>query len=400
MLDKAFRLMRRREMRRMLGMPQAPGETQYDELLAHNATSRTFPGLLGVAMGDLKASTTRLLAPQRSRNVDHPLTPHFLGKGINPVVFDWARRGPLDLYRYEDVSMLAEGGMVTIFRGQTVDTESTGLSRAVNDLKDVTPVHVARGAYIDDIYRPTNPCHFMVDRLPRAFHYTRLADIAMSDCITVNATSDYPLYALERVAPEVRRLDPLTLYHFDELFVLSTCARPIGHPFFFLDREVVDFVVPAMTAELPAPSRRRRIYLSRFASERRKLVNEKKIADALKDRGFEILEMSDFSPRDQLAAVREAELIVAPHGAALANLVGATPHNRVIELFNPRRGTAAYGAMAVAVGAPYTPLFGTPQDRRKLDDPWLIDPARVVAAIDDAPTWAGAGAGAEAAGNA
>lgn len=390
MLDKAFRLIRRREMRKALGLPMAPGDIEYDALLAENERVRKFPGLLGAQMVDLKAETVQLLDAARCPAPKHPLAPHFLGKGINPVVFDWARRVPLRLYRYEDVRMLAEGGMVTIFRGDDIDTESTGLSRNVRGLGRVEPVHIARGAYIDDIYRPTNPCHFMVDRLPRVYHYTRLAGLEEADCITVNATSAYPLYALERVAPEVRRLDPLTLYHFDELFVLSTCARPTGHPFFFLDRDVIDFVVPRMTAELDPPAPRRRIYLSRFASDRRRLVNEKGLAKALQGEGFEILEMSDFTPREQLAAVREAEVVVAPHGAALANLVGATPANRVVELFNPRRGTAAYGAMAVAVGAPYTPLFGTPVENRRLDDPWQIEPARVLAAIAGPPSWPGA----------
>ncbi len=390
--DKAFRLMRRREMRRGLGLPPIAAETPYAELLAANETSRKFPGVLGVAMADLRAGQQRLAEPGPSALVRHPLAPHFLGKGINPVVFNWPRRGPVDLYRYEDIFMVAEGGMAMFFRGTEVDEQSTGLARGVAELAGLPAIDIPRAAYIDDIYKATNPCHFMVDRLPRVYHYTRLAGFADHECVTVNAKSAYPCYALEHVAPEVRVLEPLTLYHFDELFVLSTCARPIGHPFFFLDEGVLEFVLGGMARGLPQPAQRRRIYLSRFATERRRLVNEAALADMLSGRGFEILEMSDFSPQEQLAAMRQAELIVAPHGAALASMVAATPQNRVLELFNPKRGTAAYGAMAVAVGAPYTPLYGTPVDEPGLDDPWQVDVAAVAAALDAPPAWAGGGA--------
>lgn len=385
----AFRLMRRREMRRALAMPPTDREIQYAELLAANEESRKFPGLLGVTMADLRAEVRTLLPPGRNDLVNHELAPHFRDMGINPLLFDWARRGALELYRYEDVLMVAEGGMASFFRGNVADTQTTGLARGLRDLAGATPVRLGRGAYVDDIYKATNPCHFLVDRLPRVHHLTTLGGLDESDCVTVAATSTYPRYALERVAPRVRVLEPRTLYHFDELFMLSTSARPIGHPFFFLDQGVLDFVIPKVTAGLPAPARRRRIYLSRFATVRRRLVNEEAIAAMLEARGFEILEMSELSPQEQLTAMREAEFVVGPHGAAFASLVAATPQNRVVEFFNPKRGTSAYAAMSIAVGAPYTPVFGTPVDDPSLDDPWRLDVAAVEAALDAPPTFAG-----------
>lgn len=384
---QALRLMRRREMRRALKMTPTPEETHFSELLAVNEEVRRFPGLLGVRMAKLAANVRELRPAQRNPLVDHPLAPSFGNKGINPVIFSDRRQGAVRLSRYEDISMVAEGGMAVFLRGLEVDEESTGLARGIRDLAQMPAIRIGRAAYIDDIYRPTNPCHVMVDRLPRVFQYTTLAGLPQSECVTVNAATPYPLYALEHVAPEVRRLEPHTLYHFDELFLLSTCARPIGHPFFYLDADVVDFIVPKMTADLPPPTRDRRLYLSRFVSGRRRLVNEDALCEMLARRDFEILEMADLTPREQLAAVRAAETIVAPHGAALASLVAGAPQNRVVELFNPTRGTAAYGAMAVAVDAPYTAVFGTPLDEPGLNDPWRIDVARVAAALDAPPQW-------------
>jgi len=385
----AVRLMRRREMRRHLGLPPIQADTEFAELLAHNENTRTFPGLVGARMADLRAETRTLLPPARCDYPRHPLAAHFRGKGINPLLFGNQRRGPLELYRYEDISMLAEGGMATFFRGASVDLQSTGLSRGLRVLGDAVPERLGRAGYIDDIFKATNPCHFLVDRLPRIHQLTTLAGLDTRECVTVAATSDYPRYALERVAPDVKVLEPYRVYHFDELFLLSTSPRPIGHPFFFLDPEVIDYVVKGVTAGLPAPAPTRRIYLSRFATTRRRLVNEPEIAAMLEARGFEILEMSALSPREQLMAMREAEVVVGPHGAAFASLVAATPRTKVVELFNPERGTAAYAAMSVAVGAPYTPVFGTPVADPTLDEPFSVDVSAVEAALDAPAVFAG-----------
>lgn len=386
---QALRLMRRREMRRLLRMPPTTGETEYAELLAHNEETRKFPGLSGVTMADLFADVTTLVPPGRCPYARHPLARHFRGKGVNPLVFDSPRMGAIELYRFEDITMVAEGGMAVFFRGNEVDNRSTGLARGLARLDGAPAIEVSRGAYIDDIFKATNPCHFVVDRLARVHQFTALAGLAEADCVTVDATSAYPRYALERVAPQVRVLEARTVYHFRELFMLSTSSRPIGHPFSFLDKGVIDFVIPRLTADLPPRAQRRRLYLSRFATTRRRLVNEAEIAAMLEARGFEILEMSELSPHEQLAAMREAEFIVGPHGAAFASLTAATPLNRVVEFFNPDRGTAAYAAMALAVGAPYTPVFGTPVADPALDDPFTLDVAAVEAALDGPPVFAG-----------
>jgi capsular polysaccharide biosynthesis protein len=81
----------------------------------------------------------------------------------------------------------------------------------------------------------------------------------------------------------------------------------------------------------------RRIYVSRIdAGDRRRMVNEEELCAALLDFGFEIVTAGLLSVTAQAALFRNAELVVAPHGAALTNLVYAEDGERgpaVVELF-------------------------------------------------------------------
>ena len=96
--------------------------------------------------------------------------------------------------------------------------------------------------------------------------------------------------------------------------------------------------------------------------------------------------------REQIDRFAAAEVIVAPHGAALANLVFARPGVRVLELFAPDYVNPCYWAITDAVpdaryhylvaGTPdeispptHRPMTGVLRDIS-------IPPARVLAALD------------------
>ena len=81
----------------------------------------------------------------------------------------------------------------------------------------------------------------------------------------------------------------------------------------------------------------RRIYIDRRASDRRPgahrcLRNEDDVVAALAPLGFVAVCLEGLSLAAQVALFANAEAIVAPHGAGLANLVYARPHTVIIEL--------------------------------------------------------------------
>lgn len=79
---------------------------------------------------------------------------------------------------------------------------------------------------------------------------------------------------------------------------------------------------------------RRRIYVTRGPSaNNRSVVNEADVQAALGERGFVPVDPGALQVVDQIRTFASAELIVAPHGAALANLVFASAGTTVVELF-------------------------------------------------------------------
>jgi capsular polysaccharide biosynthesis protein len=76
----------------------------------------------------------------------------------------------------------------------------------------------------------------------------------------------------------------------------------------------------------------RRIYLSRRGQSMRVMTNERALEAALERRGFAIVRPEDLSPREQIALMRNAEVVVAPTGAALANALFMPAGARVIEI--------------------------------------------------------------------
>ncbi|MFS6828220.1 glycosyltransferase 61 family protein [Cyanobium sp. ATX-6F1] len=86
------------------------------------------------------------------------------------------------------------------------------------------------------------------------------------------------------------------------------------------------------------PAGRRRLWLGRGASARRPVWGEAALLEHLEQLGLalEPIDLGALSLQEQAAALAESELVVAPHGGALASLVFARPGTRVLELHQPR----------------------------------------------------------------
>jgi hypothetical protein len=76
------------------------------------------------------------------------------------------------------------------------------------------------------------------------------------------------------------------------------------------------------------------IYVTRGTSaNNRAVLNEDEVMGLLAERGFTFVDPGQLSVFDQMRTFANASIIVAPHGAALANLIFASPGATAIELF-------------------------------------------------------------------
>lgn len=75
-----------------------------------------------------------------------------------------------------------------------------------------------------------------------------------------------------------------------------------------------------------------RILISRSQKNGRHIINENEVLEALKPLGFVSYKMEDISFSDQVRLFANAEIVIAPHGAGLANII-FSKNLTVIELF-------------------------------------------------------------------
>jgi len=106
------------------------------------------------------------------------------------------------------------------------------------------------------------------------------------------------------------------------------------------------------------PSEKRRIYISRKKSKRRKIINEAQIIPILKKRGFHIVHPGEMSVTEQMQLFAEADIIISPHGAELTNLVFCSAGTKVIEIFSPYYLNPCFKNLADLCNLNHTSLIG------------------------------------------
>jgi hypothetical protein len=141
-------------------------------------------------------------------------------------------------------------------------------------------------------------------------------------------------------------------------FVSHLAQRGCGYlPRWYLD-EFLRRVAPRRPRE-----RKRRIYIARTGNAARRIVNETELIPRLERLGFEAFELEKLPVTQQIELFHDAEIVVAPHGAGLANLLFAE-NAKVLELFEGPLLRPHYYFVSKARGHAYTALQS--RDRRGL----------------------------------
>ncbi|MBE9019891.1 glycosyltransferase family 61 protein [Chroococcidiopsidales cyanobacterium LEGE 13417] len=95
-----------------------------------------------------------------------------------------------------------------------------------------------------------------------------------------------------------------------------------------------------------------RIYISRPKSAGRNIINEADVMAILAPLGFVAYTMEELSFADEIRLFSQAEIVIAPHGAGLTNIIFALQKLIVIDLFGSF-GTPCFFALAQALGFYY-----------------------------------------------
>jgi len=114
--------------------------------------------------------------------------------------------------------------------------------------------------------------------------------------------------------------------------------------------------------------RQRCLYISRREAPKRHIANEDAIEAVLKDNGFETVLAEHLTFLEQVMLFSEAEVIVAPHGAGLANMIWRRGRCRIVELMPPAFNDV-YARLSVQLGFEYKVIRGEGQNGNLWFDP-------------------------------
>lgn len=103
----------------------------------------------------------------------------------------------------------------------------------------------------------------------------------------------------------------------------------------------------------------KRLYISRKFASKRRLINEEEIIPYLIDNGFDIIYTEQLSFENQVTLFSQAEIVIAPHGGGLTNLLFVPKKCKVLELLDKDYVSDYYYNLASILEIEYHYLLGT-----------------------------------------
>ncbi len=192
--------------------------------------------------------------------------------------------------------------------------------------------------------------HWLLDELPRLLALDRGA----VDTLIAHTTPPFSRLALAQSGWKGAVLPADRGTHFEcEQLIVPSLIGTVSEP----TRRGLNLITEFAAAVHTETSRfGERIYLTRENARRRKITNEPALWAELERAGFSKVRLEELTWPEQINAFRHAKIVVAPHGAGLANLAFCRPGTKVVELFNRAYVHGCYWRVAVLQGLDYRPI--------------------------------------------
>ena len=130
-----------------------------------------------------------------------------------------------------------------------------------------------------------------------------------------------------------------------------------------------------------------KIFISRSATPKRRLLNETALESRLQCLGFTSVKPEKYSVADQAKLFGSARYVVAAHGAGLTNMVFAPAGATLIELLHPVALRPTYTNLSAACNQHYYPIIGKiapgPHPGNKNETPYSIDIPEVLRIVQE-----------------
>jgi hypothetical protein len=298
----------------------------------------------------------------------------FRGTGIDKMGFDQAGDVEISLQRVDNAVVIPAKQGFCLLQRDRIHPLSPAFPM-FRRKRLVIERSFERIVYTADAYTSENIAHCM-QALIRGYFALECAGFRQDELAFSASHFASCRHVQSTACPDAQVFERNKAYRVDALYVVPR----LNHRALRLYTPAIEFL-SRLGGKSEGRATDRRIYVSRRDSARRRLVNEAELETRLAGLGFESIIAGEFSPQDQIAAFRDAAMIVAPHGAALTNVLFMTEGASLLELKSPLTGTLTFQAFSKLRGIDYQHIMGTAVDAES--GVWSIDVDAVIARVRD-----------------
>ncbi len=192
--------------------------------------------------------------------------------------------------------------------------------------------------------------HWLLEELPRLL----LLGPQEVATIIAHGASAFSRDALRLQGFQGQLIEPRRETHFAcEQLIIPGLPGEAGRPVPSVVRLLEEFTVSLYASSSAFGER---LYISRAKARRRLVLNEDALWSQLERQGFTKVYLEDLTWAEQINAFRHARVIVAPHGAGLANLIFCRPETCVVEFFHRAYVNPCFWRLAALRGLDYRPV--------------------------------------------
>lgn len=249
-----------------------------------------------------------------------------------------------------------------LYGGAVIDEKNLVYSRFLNFPwgKELHPVlsypflgsktaHIDKGIFVLSVSAKGNYYHWIADLLPRLLFIQKcnLPDFEERMVILHSVQRPYENESLQLMGigqDKVLRLRKFEIIGVKDLIMADYLLSRDGKPFPFWKRQLLNEFKEKVLG--PVRKGRRKIYLLRGKQKTRRLIGEEKLTETLSSMGFEIVDPQKMTLKEQMETLSGAEVVVALHGAALANIVFCSEGTLVLELRSSHKPPEYYSEIA------------------------------------------------------
>lgn len=300
------------------------------------------------------------------------ITPINLTKDQYPSFMIPQQKYPLEsvnIYQFMDGITYGENGTVISKEGFLIKEFSTFNSLAINTwdaqrIKQLDFTNYSKKPFIvkltNDVAVTTtqwsgiNFYHWMFEELPR-FYLLSKYEGNIDYYISNFSNKPYQLETLKLLNIEVKKLiSPSGKYGIQasNLIISYSPAFDSGYVSSWICNFIKKIFLPFLD-DNSSDGYAERVYIARGNALNRKVVNEVEIINILRNNGFQICYLDNYTLIEQANIFYHAKVIIAPHGAALTNLVHCKEKTKVLEIFNPTYAPTMFWEISSKMGLDY-----------------------------------------------